>query len=241
MLLRNERWEQFITIPTLGSPHEILASQDVKWCLWSHNVVSGVTANETIMVLSPWLTQNLGQLSALMRNHWRMPSQMKTVYLVMKNVFSWSLHFFPIFPNKHVLMVPTVAEASKAEPQQCPALCLGLGGGGYADSWTCNLSLLVTHPLSSLWVIFCSLCFLSSLTGTEICYSTASQVHEYLCLSESSSRRSGWTGFTVLLGTIAVKTLLSEGFFPVLWALIISFPVHYYTAIVSLGLFLAAE
>lgn len=69
MLLRNARWEQFITILTLGSPHEILASQDIKWCLWSHNVVSGVTANETIMLLSLWLTQNLEQLSALMRNH----------------------------------------------------------------------------------------------------------------------------------------------------------------------------
>lgn len=77
--------------------------------------------------------------------------------------------------------------------------------------------------------------------GTEICCSVASQVHEYLCLSESSSRRYGQTGFTVLLGTIAVKTLLPEDFFPVVWALSISFPVHYSTAIVSLGLFLAAE
>lgn len=58
---------------------------------------------------------------------------------------------------------------------------------------------------------------------------------------ESSSGRYSQTGFTALLGAIAVKTLLFEGFFPVLQALIISFPVHHSTVIVSLGLFLAAK
>lgn len=52
---------------------------------------------------------------------------MKTVYLVMKNVFSYLSLFFP--PIEYVLMVPTVAEASKAKAQQCPLPCLGLGGG----------------------------------------------------------------------------------------------------------------
>lgn len=112
----------------------------------------------------------------------------------------------------------------------------------YRLLWTCKLSLFLAHLWTSLRVIFCSLCFLSSLRGTGNCYSAASQVHEYLCLSESSSRRYDQTGFTVLLGTIiAFKRLLFEGFFPVLWALVISFPVRYSTAIVSLGLFLATK
>lgn len=106
---------------------------------------------------------------------------------------------------------------------------------------THRLLVLVTHPLISLWVIFCSLCFSSSLRSSEICCSAASQVHKYLCLTDSSSTQYSQTGFIVLLGTITVKTLLFEGFFPVLWVMIMSFPVHYCTVIVSLGPFLALE
>jgi len=46
---------------------------------------------------------------------------------------------------------------------------------------------------------------------------------------------------TVLLGIISIKILLFEGFFQVPWDLILSFPVHYFTVIVSLRLFLATE
>lgn len=145
------------------------------------------------------------------------------------------MHWFSLLP----------AEAGKSEPQQSTPLCLGLGVRAVAWTYrlllTCRLLVLVIHPLISLSVIFCSLCFSSSLMSSEICCSAASQVHEYLCLSDSSSIEYSQTGFIVLLGTIAVKTLLFEGFFPVLWALIMSFPVHYCTVIVSLGPFLALE
>lgn len=36
--------------------------------------------------------------------------------------------FFFFFPNEHVLMISTVAESIKAEPQQCPPLCLRAEG-----------------------------------------------------------------------------------------------------------------
>lgn len=111
-----------------------------------------LTVNETIVLLSLWLAQNLRQLSALMCNHQRRPSQMKTMYLVMKNVFSWFVFFFSP-PNEQVLMVPIVAEASKAEPQQW-VWELGALAWIYRLLWTYKLSLLETHPLIYLWVIF---------------------------------------------------------------------------------------
>lgn len=138
-----------------------------------------------------------------------------------------------------------LAEGSKSKPQQGTPLCLGLGMRVFTWIYRllsiCKLLVLVTHPLISLWVIFCSLCFSSSLRSSKICCSAAIQVHECLCLSDSSSIEYSQTGFIVLLGTITVKTLLFEGFFPVLWALIMSFPVHYCTVIVSLGAFLVLE
>lgn len=91
-------------------PHQY---QDLHMRYWPLRMFSGdcgltmsslmsLTANETVVLLSLWLTQNLGQLTALMCNHWKSPSEMKTIYLVMKNIFSWSvflLLFFSFFPQ----------------------------------------------------------------------------------------------------------------------------------------------
>lgn len=159
----------------------MLASQGVQWWLWSCDIFSGVTANKTIVLLSLWLAQNLGQLSALAYNNWWRPSQTKTLHLVMKNLeiklwkmFFPDICFFLFFPKwTWSWLSLLLAEVRKSKPQQGTPLCLGLGVKAFTWIYillsTLRLLVLVTHPLISLWVIFCSLCFLSSHRSLEIC------------------------------------------------------------------------
>ena len=130
-----------------------------------------LTANETTVFLSLWLTQNLEQLSTLMCK------PLKEAKSGENCVFSSEKMSFPDQTDVFWLSLLLLKRA-RLSHSSAPR-CIWVWGVGalawmYRLLWTCKLLLLVTHPLISLWVIFRSLCFLSSLRDTEICCSAAS-------------------------------------------------------------------